>query len=131
MPNTGPRGSFLRLPSWGDERGLSPLRKKNSRVGADLAERLDQLGLFGVLDADAAARAKDEVARKGIDALWTVELGRSVLAGDAEDLAEGGVGQFLEELRPYLAQRDVTLGEIEDRIRDDAERYDVRVGDDV
>ena len=32
---------------------------------------------------EAAARAKDEIMRKGIDALFTVDLGRSVAAGDA------------------------------------------------
>jgi hypothetical protein len=118
-------------PTGNNGAALAPLWKRNSRAGEGLAERLDQLGLFDLLDADAAARAKDEIARKGIDALWTVDLGRSVVAGDAEDLAEGGVGEFLEELRPHLDQRNVTLGEVEDRLSDDAERYEVRVGHEV
>jgi hypothetical protein len=94
---------------------VSPLWKKNSRPAADLAERLDQLGLFGALDRDAAVRAKEAFGRKGIDAMWTIELGRDMFAGDSEDLAEGGVGEFLRELRPFLSARGVTLGEIEDR----------------
>lgn len=109
---------------------MSPLWKKSSRPGADLAERLDQLGLFDALDPDAAVAAKDAFARKGIDALWTVELQRDVFAGDSEDLAEGGVGDFLRELRPFLSARGVTLGEIEDRFSDDG-NYVVRVGDAV
>jgi hypothetical protein len=51
-----------------------------------------------------------------------------MFAGDSEDLAEGGVGEFLRELRPFLAARGVTLGEIEDRFSDDG-NYSVRVGD--
>jgi hypothetical protein len=110
---------------------LSPLWKRRSRAGEELAERLDQLGLFDYVDADMTPRARDAFARKGIQALWTADVGRSVISGDAEDLAEGGVGAFLEALRPHLAQRGVTLGEIEDRFGDDADRYDVRVGDSV
>jgi hypothetical protein len=110
---------------------VSPLWKRSSRAGEDLAQRFDQLGLFDLLEAEAAARAKDEIARKGIDGLFTVDVGRSVFAGDAEDLAEGGVGEFLETLRPHLAQRGVTFGETEDLFGDDADRYDVRVGSDV
>jgi hypothetical protein len=107
---------------------VSPLWKKSSRPAADLAERLDQFGLFDVLDPDAAVRAKEAFGRKGIDALWTVELGRDMFASDSEDLAEGGVGEFLRELRPLLSARGVTLGEIEDRFNDDG-NYSVRVGD--
>ena len=93
--------------------------------------RLDELGLFDRMQPDEAARAKRAVAQRGIEALWKLELGRDLFAGDSEDLAEGGVGGFLEELRPYLVERGVELGEIEDRLSDDGERYDVRVGDDV
>jgi hypothetical protein len=110
---------------------LSPLWKRSSRASAELAERLDELGLFDLMDAGPAARAKEALARKGIEALWKLELGRDAFAGDSEDLAEGGVGAFLEELRPYLVQRGVTLGEIEDGFDDDGRRYEVRVGDDV
>jgi hypothetical protein len=110
---------------------LSPFWKRNSQAGEGLAARLDDLGLFDRMQPDEAAGAKEAVGRKGIDALWRLELRRDVFAGDSEDLAEGGVGAFLEELRPYLVERGVALGEIEDRFSDDGERYDVRVADDV
>jgi hypothetical protein len=105
--------------------------KRKSPVGEELAAVLDELGLFDRMDADAAAEAKEAVAWKGIDALWKLELGRDTFAGDSEDLAEGGAGAFLEELRPYLLQRGIAFGEIEDRFGNDGERYEVRVGDDV
>jgi hypothetical protein len=45
---------------------------------------------------------------------------------DAEDLAEGGVGQFLREIAPFLATQKVTLPAIEDATSEDG--YTVRVG---
>ena len=105
-------------------------RRKASPAGADeLANRLETLGLFEQLDADAARRVKEAVAREGIDALFRTELKRTAFAGDAEDLAEGGIGGFLEELRPLLEVRGVELGEVEDDFREDG--YRVRVGDEV
>jgi hypothetical protein len=101
------------------------------RWAQDLADELERLGLFDRMDAIAAERAKQAFARKGIDALWRIELGRAVVAGDAEDLAEGGIGEFLEELRRYLSERGVALGDVEDLVSDDGTRYDVRVGNEV
>jgi hypothetical protein len=111
---------------------MSPFWKMSAPVGAqNLAEELGQLGLFDRMDAVAADRAKQAFARRGIDALWSIELGREVFAGDAEDLAEGGIGEFLEVLRPYLSERGVAFGDVEDLFSDDGTRYDVRVGNEV
>ena len=108
------------------------LWKRRPPAGAqDLAERFHRLGLFDRMDPAEAERANEAVARQGIDALWRIDLRRSIFAGDAEDLAEGGVGVFLEELRPYLSERGVGLGNVEDVLSEDASSYAVRVGDEV
>jgi hypothetical protein len=109
-----------------------PLWKKRREPEAqELADRLDQLGLFEHLDAAEAQRAKEAFARDGLDALWRLDLRRSAMVGDAEDLAEGGIGEFLEELRPHLVERGVDFGEVEDVVDEDTLAYDVRVGDEV
>ncbi len=109
---------------------MAPLwrrRREPPPGAAELSERLDSLGLFAYLEPADAEAAKAAFARKGIDALWTQELGRSEFAGDAEDLAEGGVGDFLESLRPLLERRGVRIGAVEDRVSDDGMRYEVVV----
>jgi hypothetical protein len=108
---------------------VAPLfrRRKPSAEGVRLANDLDAHGFFRYLDPEDAARAKAAVAIDGIGAIWRVETGRFVLGADAEDLAEGGIVEWLEELRPALARMGV-------RIRDDVEqeidesRYVVRAG---
>ena len=52
-------------------------RRKSPPAGAsESAERFDELRLFEHLDVVAAARAKDAFARKGIEALWEVDVAR-------------------------------------------------------
>jgi hypothetical protein len=103
-------------------------RRRRSEGDPALAERLDELGYFAYLDADAAARAKQAVARKGADELFRIDDdGRFLIApADAEDLAEGSVGEFLEELEP-LARFGAEVESVEDDVSDDGRRYVVRV----
>jgi hypothetical protein len=104
-------------------------RRRRDEGGAELAERLDELGYFAYLDADAAARAKQAVARKGADELFRIDDdGRFVISpADAEDLAEGSVGEFLEQLEPVLARFGAEVASVEDDVSDDGRRYVVRV----
>jgi hypothetical protein len=109
---------------------VSPFWKRQSPPGAqELAQRLSELGLFEYLDSAEARRAEAAVASEGIEAVWRVELGRDVMAGDAEDLAEGGVGEFLEELSAHLSRRGVPLPDVEDIFNDERTLYQVKVGD--
>ena len=103
--------------------------KRPTASGQELADRFETLGLFEHLDPDEAQRAKAAFARDGLDALYRTELRRSAFGGDAEDLAEGGIGEFLEALRPHLAERGVELPQVDDDFREDG--YDVRIGDEV
>src|SRR4051794_8062345 len=45
---------------------------------------------------------------------------------DAEDLAEGGIGGFIQEVEPFLTSQGVRLPEIQDDISGSS--YTVRVG---
>ena len=108
---------------------MAPLfrRRKASAEGVQLANELEARGFFRYLDPEEAARAKAAVAKDGIEAIWRVETGRFVLTADPEDLAEGGIRDWLEELRP-------TLGRMGARIEEDVEQeideshYVVRAG---
>ena len=77
-------------------------RRKPSAADVQLANDLEARGFFRYLDPEDAEKAKAAVTRDGIGAIWRVETGRFVLGADAEDLAEGGVVDWLEELRPTL-----------------------------
>jgi len=111
---------------------VSPLWKRKPPPAAPvLAQRFDELGLFEHLDSGDRQRAKDAVASKGIDAVWRVELARDVMSNDPEDLAEGGVGEFLQDLREHLARRGVTIAQIEDIFNEERTRYEVKVDDDL
>jgi hypothetical protein len=90
---------------------VAPLfrRRKPSAEDVQLANDLEARGFFRYLHPEDAARAKAAVAKDGIGAIWRVETGRFVLAGDAEDLAEGGVVAWLDELRPALGRMGVRI----------------------
>src|SRR5439155_14641712 len=58
---------------------------------------------------------------------WASALSPVPALNDSEDLAEGGVGALLEELRPTLTARGVDYGLVEDRFDEEHERYEVIV----
>jgi hypothetical protein len=92
-----------------------------------LADELDARGLFRYLDPEDAVRAKATLAKDGIEAIWRVETGPFVLAADPEDLAEGGIADWLEELRPALDRMGVRIpDDVEQEI--DESRHVVRAG---
>jgi len=98
-------------------------RKTASAEGAALAETLEARGFFRYLDPAEAAAAKAAVAKGGIDSIWEVETGRHFLGADSEDLAEGGVADWVDELRPALAKLGAPIdGDVERRLRRDALR---------
>jgi hypothetical protein len=87
--------------------------------------KLEELGYFKGLAPDKAQVLKREFEQKGWLAIFS-DSHRFFMA-DAEDLAEGGVGQFLREVSPFLASQGVTLPAIEDDRSEDG-GYVVRVG---
>jgi hypothetical protein len=73
------------------------------------------------------SRPAASVAKDGIDAIWRVETCRFVLGADAEDLAEGGIVDWLDELRPALGRMGVQIDEEVEQEIDDS-HYVVRAG---
>lgn len=101
-------------------------RRRPSPERVQLAEELDIRGFFRYLAPEEAASAKAAVAKDGIDAIWRVETGRHFWGADAEDLAEGGVADWLDELRPMLDRQEVPLENVAQSFGEDL--YAVRVG---
>jgi hypothetical protein len=101
------------LAPCGKKSRVAPLfrRRKPSASDVQLANDLEARGFFRYLDPKDAEKAKAAVAKDGIGAIWRVETGRFVLGADAEDLAEGGIVDWLEELRPALARMGVRIDE--------------------
>jgi hypothetical protein len=114
---------------WGKKSRVTPLfrRRKPSVADMQLANDLEARGFFRYLDPKDAEKAKAAIEKDGISAIWRVETGRFVLGADAEDLAEGGIVDWLEELRPALERMDVRLpDDVEQQI--DEARYAVHAG---
>src|SRR5919201_528597 len=113
----------------GKKSRVAPLfrRRKPSAEDVQPANDLEARGFFRYLDPEDAEKAKAAVAKDGIGAIWRVETGRFVLGADAEDLAEGGIAEWLEELRPALERMGVRIQDhVEQEI--DESHYVVRAG---
>ena len=81
-------------------------------------DRLEELGFFQYIAGDQLQTAKEGFVGVG----WSGVYGESgrLFPADAEDLAEGGVGDFLREIEPFLRQQGVTLSQVEDRFGEDS-----------
>jgi hypothetical protein len=107
---------------------MSPIfrRRRSSPDDLELANALEARSFFRYLEPEEAASAKAAVAKDGIDAIWHVETGRHFWGGDAEDLAEGGVAEWLDALRLMLDRLGLRLEDVEQDFGEDL--YVVRVG---
>lgn len=74
-----------------------------------LAEAIDRAGLWEHLPAEARAKEVSEVASGRYPLSLEALDGHVVFDADGENLAEGGVEQFLAELAPALARHEVML----------------------
>lgn len=88
--------------------------------GDEFVAQLEALGFFDY--APAANAARMQVSQNGWPGIFG-DNGRTYFA-DAETLAEGGVGSFLEEIRPFLESQGVAFPDLEE-ISD--EHYSVTV----
>jgi hypothetical protein len=80
---------------------------------AAFVDRLDELGYFRHLKPDQADARRTALLREGWPALFSGPPHR-LNPADAEDLAEGGVGEFLRMVRPFLSAEKVRLPEVRD-----------------
>jgi hypothetical protein len=90
----------------------------------EFVNALDRAGYFAGLPADQAAKLKSHLVEEGWAGIFHDDSFRFFHA-DAEDLAEGGVGEFIRKLESFLTRQGVTALEIEDEVND--KNYSVHV----
>jgi hypothetical protein len=81
-------------------------------MNESFVSRLEELGYFKGLDAEKAQKLKQDFEQKGW--LGIFNDSHRLYFADAEDLAEGGVGDFIREVEPFLAAHGVKLPKIEE-----------------
>lgn len=97
-----------------------------SRARAAWVQELEALGYFKGLREDQIGRLKESFLRQGWTALFSGPAHRMNPAA-AEDLAQGGVGEFIASLRPFLLRENVRLPTIRDERTNSG--YMVQVGE--
>jgi len=93
-------------------------------MNESFVQQLNELGYFRGMTPEDAGALREEIVKLGWLGLFSDAY--RLRAADAEDLAEGGIGQFIAELEPFLTAEGVTLPEIEDNASIDG--YVVNVG---
>jgi hypothetical protein len=78
---------------------------------------LEGLGYFKGLTGEKAQNLKRDFESNGWLAIFSDS--HRLFMADAEDLAEGGIGQFIQNVEPFLATQGVKLPAIEDDISPD------------
>lgn len=72
-----------------------------------LLSKLEALGYYKFIEKTEIDRVKAESLKAGYIFGWE-ESARDYMS-DAEDLAEGGIGEFLETIRPFLEKQNIEL----------------------
>jgi hypothetical protein len=97
--------------------------RSSSTPSSKLADEVEALGFYKYVALDQRSDSKAEI--EGGAYQWYLAAERA-FGADAERLAEGGVGDLLDYMRPALAIEGWTLGDIEQTY--DAERgYTLRI----
>jgi len=86
-------------------------------MGSTFVDRLEELGFFKYIAAQNAESVKQDLRTKGWSCIYS-ETGR-LFHSDAEELAEGRIGDFLREIEPFLNRQGITLSVVEDHFEDD------------
>ncbi|NHC42851.1 hypothetical protein G6549_23415 [Bacillus sp. MM2020_1] len=99
-----------------------------------LVDELESIGFFKYINSDKISQVKDEAITSGY---LYCDTGRDFLA-DEEDLSEGGVGTFFEEISPFLEKQGIELiinnevfNEEKYEIQVNGEKYTLYTQDDV
>ena len=79
----------------------------------DLVTALEAAGFFAGLSNERITTLKKSFAENGWIAIYDFESGR-FFQSDAEDLAEGGVGELLNQVQAFLNAHGVSQLEVED-----------------
>ncbi|WP_419880503.1 hypothetical protein ACN6MY_12570 [Peribacillus sp. B-H-3] len=111
---------------WKSAWGREGTKKEDLNIGntslLKLIDELDQLGFYKYLDySEDKDKAKQEAIKTGY---IYGDIGREFPA-DEEDLSEGGVGAFFEEITPFLRKQGVQL--IINHENFSEEKYEIQV----
>src|SRR5207249_2325793 len=100
-------------------------KKKLPNPGIEsLITELEAADYFKYADPQKVPGLKDEMRSRSYP--FPFESGREFFA-DAEDLAEGGVGKFLNEIGSFLRRQGVQLGDVSDEMDEEGQGYWVTV----
>jgi hypothetical protein len=99
-------------------------KKSPDPVIEALIGELEAANYFMYSDPQLVPGLKDEMRSRSDP--FPFDLGRQFFA-DAEDLAEGGVAEFLNEIAPFLRRQGVQFSEVCDEMDEGGEGYWVRV----
>jgi hypothetical protein len=100
-------------------------KKKRLDPGIEaLIAELEAKDHFKYAEAEKVPGLKDEMRSHCYP--FPYDLGRQFFA-DAEDLAEGGVANFLNEIGPFLRRQGVQFGEASDQMDEEGDGYWVTV----
>lgn len=117
---------LLRQP--GQKRGAAGKKKPAGRTPlSELAKELEPLGFYKYVPGEDFDDIQGQAEKEGVYS-WFLEVGRAFDA-DAERLAEGGVADLLDYLRPALKTEGCELGVIT-QTYDSDRGYTVTIGDD-
>jgi hypothetical protein len=83
-------------------------------MNTTFVNQLEALGYFNGLSPEKARSLKQDFQQKGWDGIFSDS--HRLFMSDAENLAEGGIGEFIREIEPFLAAQGVHLPEIEDEV---------------
>jgi len=98
-----------------------------NRAHDELDALLEAAGYYSGLSEGEQSELRREILTTG--SVGAMSHPRKMLFCDAENLAEGGAGDWLrDELGPLLTMRGVSLPPIIDDFRDDASKYSLIVG---
>src|SRR3954447_10643262 len=86
--------------------------------------KLEEGGYFKGLPTEKAEGLRKVFEKQGWMGIFSDS--HRFFPADAEDLAEGGVGEFIQDLEPFLTTQGVRLPEIQDDISGSS--YTVHVG---
>jgi|RhiMethySRZTD1v2_1073278.scaffolds.fasta_scaffold07808_2 hypothetical protein len=81
-------------------------------MNVEFANRLHNLGYFKGLDPQETIVVRDEILTRGWSGIFSNSY--RVYSADAEELAEGGIGEFIARVAPFLIAEGVTIPEIEE-----------------
>jgi hypothetical protein len=92
---------------------MSDEAKLRTRL-SEFADRLEVLDFFRYAPAEAVAALKQEFQ----ESRWAAVFGETgrLFHADAEDLTEGGVGDFLRQIEPFLKAQGISLNHVEDDV---------------